>query len=100
MPAQSELASNSKRAIQGVGMSGDFKYWAFVSYSHTNKEWGDWLHKGLETYKVPKALVGQTNARGETIPARVFRVFRDREELPTSADLGSVITEALRQSRY
>jgi hypothetical protein len=25
------------------------KYWAFLSYSHTDKKWGDWLHKALET---------------------------------------------------
>ena len=25
-----------------------FKYWAFISYSHQDKKWGDWLHKALE----------------------------------------------------
>ena len=29
-----------------------FKYWAFISYSHQDKKWGDWLHKALETYRV------------------------------------------------
>jgi len=29
-----------------------FKYYAFVSYSHQDKQWGDWLHKALETYRV------------------------------------------------
>src|ERR1700756_1863162 len=51
------------------------RYWAFLSYSHTDKKWGDWLHKALE-------------------------IFRDREELPVSADLGSNINEALKESRY
>jgi hypothetical protein len=29
-------------------------YWAFLSYSHTDKKWGDWLHKALEfVYHIP-----------------------------------------------
>ena len=27
------------------------KYWAFLSYSHADRQWGDWLHKALETYR-------------------------------------------------
>jgi len=75
------------------------KYWAFLSYSHTDRQWGDWLHKALETYRVPRRLIGQESRDGK-IPARVFPVFRDREELPVSADLSSNIDEALRESRY
>jgi WD40 repeat protein len=78
----------------------NFKYYAFISYSHQDKKWGDWLHKALETYRVPKRLVGQASRDGETVPARVMPVFRDREELPTATDLGSVINLALEQSRY
>jgi len=77
----------------------EFKYWAFLSYSHTDRKWGDWLHKSLETYHVPRRLIGQESRDGK-IPARVFPVFRDREELPVSSDLGSNINEALRESRY
>jgi WD40 repeat protein len=75
------------------------KYWAFISYSHTDKEWGDWLHKALETYHVPRRLIGRESRAG-TIPARLFPIFRDREELPVSADLSSNINEALQGSRY
>ncbi len=78
----------------------DFKYWAFISYSHRDKAWGDWLHKALETYRVPKKLVGQPTTRGERVPARIFPVFRDREELPTAADLGANLRNAIEQSRY
>lgn len=75
------------------------KYWAFLSYSHTDAKWGDWLHKALETYRVPRRLIGKESRDGK-IPARLFPIFRDREELPVSADLGSNINEALRESRY
>src|SRR5437016_6755700 len=75
------------------------KYWAFLSYSHADKKWGDWLHKALETYRVPRRLVGKESRDGK-VPPRVFPIFRDREELPISADLGSNINEALQESRY
>lgn len=77
----------------------DYKYWAFISYSHADDKWARWLHKALETYRIPKALIGQ-DSRDEAIPARLFPVFRDRDELPTSSELGEVINDALRKSRY
>jgi len=80
-------------------MAADFKYWAFISYSHADRKWGDWLHSALETYRVPKGLAGKTSRDGK-IPVRVFPIFRDREELSASAELGVKIDEALRQSRY
>lgn len=80
-------------------MGTEFKYWAFISYSHADKKWGDWLHSALETYKVPKALTNARAATGAELPRKIFPIFRDREELPTSSDLGTMIAEALKQSR-
>jgi len=76
------------------------KYHAFISYSHADENWGSWLHRSLETYRTPKPLIGKATNRGEPVPERVFPIFRDREELPTSADLGSTISDALEQARY
>ena len=39
-------------------MPDDYKYWAFISYSHHDTKWAEWLHKLLETYHVPRQLVG------------------------------------------
>ncbi len=75
------------------------KYRAFISYSHSDRKWGDWLHNALETYRVPPRIAKKA-ARGDKIPNRLFPIFRDREELPTSADLGDSITDALERSRY
>jgi len=75
------------------------KYWAFISYSHQDKKWGDWLHKKLETYKIPKTLIASAEA-GKVIPKRIYPIFRDREELPSAADLSENINQALRQSKY
>jgi WD40 repeat protein len=83
-------------AEDSVGVS----YHAFISYSHRDTGWGEWLHKGLERYKVPKPLVGRSTERGDPVPARIYPVFRDREELPTAVDLGEIIARALAQSRY
>ncbi len=90
----------SHTAKGAVSMSSQtYKYWAFISYSHQDKTWGDWLHKTLETYRVPKRLVGR-GSRDGVVPKHLYPIFRDRDELPTSSDLGFSINEALRQSRY
>ncbi|MEY2562808.1 MAG: hypothetical protein QOH88_1001 [Verrucomicrobiota bacterium] len=78
--------------------SADFKYWAFISYSHADAKWGDWLHQALETYRVPSRLVRSAKPEG-AVPKRIFPVFRDREELASSSSLGENITGALRFSR-
>ncbi|MDP9142338.1 MAG: TIR domain-containing protein [Pseudomonadota bacterium] len=80
-------------------MAEQYKYWAFISYSHQDRAWGDWLHKTLETYRVPSRLVGQPSRDGQ-VPARLFPIFRDRDELPSSANLGDALNESLRDSRY
>ena len=59
--------------------------------------WGSWLHKALESYRPPKQIVGKVTPRG-TVPKRLVPIFRDREELATATDLGTVIDEALRLS--
>src|SRR5262249_6649550 len=53
----------------------------------------------LETYRLPRRLIGKESRDGK-VPQRVYPIFRDREELPVSADLGININEALRESRY
>jgi WD40 repeat protein len=80
-------------------MTEPFKYWAFISYSHIDESWARWLHRALETYRVPRALVGRPSRDGG-VPRRLFPVFRDREELPTSGSLSDNIGAALRSSRY
>ena len=77
----------------------NLKYWAFISYSSRDQQWARWLHRSLESYRVPKRLAKAANSRGE-VPERLFPIFRDREELSSSADLGQNITRALRDSRY
>ena len=80
-------------------MPDSFKYKAFISYSHQDKKVVNWLHKKLETYRVPKSLVGKKTTSG-VIDKRLYPIFRDREELPTSNELGVAIEKALENSKY
>lgn len=74
-----------------------FKYHAFISYSHADRAWGDWLHKALETYPIPSRLVGRETTAG-VIPKSLAPIFRDRDELPSATDLNRKVNEALAQS--
>lgn len=85
-------------------MDNQKKYHAFISYRHAdNKEqgrqWATWLHQAIETYEVPADLAGKENGRGKKIPARIYPIFRDEEELPANADLGNSIAGALNSTR-
>lgn len=73
------------------------RYLAFISYSHQDEAWAQWLHKALESYRVPSRLVGQTTTTG-VVPARLIPLFRDRDELPSATDLSAKVNEALAQS--
>ncbi|WP_260482545.1 TIR domain-containing protein [Sphingomicrobium flavum] len=71
---------------------GDRQYKAFLSYSHRDKAVAEWLHRQLETYRLPQSLVD------EGAPKRLAPIFKDREELPVTDDLGDAIKEALANS--
>jgi WD40 repeat protein len=79
------------------------RYAVFLSYRHAdNKEsgrqWATWLHHLLEGYEVPEDLAGAKNGKGDLIPATLYPVFRDEEELPADADLTKNIRRALENS--
>jgi len=78
-------------------VSAEFRYRAFISYSHSDERWAQWLHRALETYRLPRHLVGRETAFGP-VPERLAPVFRDREELATATNLGETLTRALAES--
>ena len=69
-------------------------YVAFISYSHRDAAIGRWLHRRLETYRMPKRLVGAAGEHGQ-VPARLTPIFRDRDELPAAGDLSEKVRAAL-----
>jgi tetratricopeptide (TPR) repeat protein len=90
-------ARECRMSIPQDSESTAFRYRAFISYSHQDKAWADWLHKALEGYAIPQRLVGQATAAG-VIPKRLTPIFRDRDELASAHDLGGKVNEALAQS--
>lgn len=71
-----------------------FRYKAFISYSHTDEHWARWLQHALESYRIPKVLVGKRTGYGE-IPARLGTVFRDREDLSSATSLTETVQHEL-----
>ncbi|MGB7406319.1 MAG: toll/interleukin-1 receptor domain-containing protein [Pacificimonas sp.] len=73
----------------------EWRYRAFISYAHKDKLWAGWLHRKLETYRVPKGAA--TPLAG----TRALRpVFRDRDELTASSALGDALMAALETSAH
>lgn len=72
------------------------KYDAFISYRHADLDLyiAKKLHKGLETFKVPRAVAKKSGKKN------IKRVFRDQEELPIGSDLGDNIEAALAESEF
>src|SRR5262245_24465359 len=75
------------------------RYYAFISYSHKDKELADWLHREIERFRVPRSLAGKLTANG-VVPKRLTPVFRDQQELAAAGDLGAEIKAALAASQF
>lgn len=87
-----EPASSSPPTRPGAA-----RYRVFLSYSHADTKWARWLMRRLELYRVPRRFHGRAAPIGE-VGWRIAPVFRDRDELPTTSDLGETIRAALRES--
>ena len=76
-----------------------FKYRAFLSYSHRDKAWGEWLHRALETYRIGRDLVGRTTPAGP-VPKTLRPIFRDREDFSAGPSLAAQTIAALEASQF
>jgi hypothetical protein len=61
------------------------RYRAFISYSHGDARFAHWLHRKLESWRLPGK-------------SRLTPVFIDRAELAAGSDLSAQVREALEQS--
>jgi hypothetical protein len=73
------------------------EYASFISYSHADEKVARWLHRKLESYRMPRALVGREGRRG-LIRRQLGKVFRDRDEFAAGGDLTAQIRDALERS--
>lgn len=76
-----------------------YKYKAFISYSHADERYGEWLQRALERFRAPAGLVGTVTGVGE-VPSRLTPIFRDRNDLPAAGDLNAEIQAALAASQF
>src|SRR5579884_1802093 len=75
------------------------RFYAFLSYSHKDRELADWLHRELERFRVPHALAGKLTANG-VVPRRLSPIFRDQHDLSAGGDLAEEIKAALAASQF
>jgi WD40 repeat protein len=75
----------------------ELTYRAFLSYSHVDTKWAQWLHRSLEVFRIDKDLVGRFTERGN-VPSRLRPIFRDREEFSGGHKLTDATIAALDSS--
>ena len=78
-------------------MKNDYKYRAFLSYSHKDRKHAKRLHRDLERFRIPKHL-GGTDGPESGSKKNLRPIFRDRDELSSGSALSQVITGALNDS--
>ncbi|MEY4239103.1 MAG: hypothetical protein RL339_1704 [Pseudomonadota bacterium] len=66
------------------------RYRAFISYSHADTRFANWLHRRIERFAQPDSR--------DNRPERLAPVFIDRAELAAAPDLSDQVREALAQS--
>ena len=71
-------------------------YDAFISYKHGERDnkIAATIERELEHFRVPAKIQKKVGKKG------IQRIFRDRDELPITSDLGDTISEALYNSDY
>jgi hypothetical protein len=73
------------------------KYKAFLGYSRSDGKVAAWLHRTLDRYRTPRALIGTEGAFGP-IAAQLHPIFRDVEDLAGGGQLSERLKSALDQS--
>jgi tetratricopeptide (TPR) repeat protein len=73
------------------------RYVAFISYSHVDRDVARWLHRSIESYRLPAHIQAAVSVSGKD-DARLAPIFLDREDLPSSIDLAESVRLALVES--
>ena len=66
----------------------EYRYFAFISYSHKDMAWAKWIQRKLENYRLP----AQIRKKHVGLPQKIAPVFRDGTDLA-----GAVLEDTLRQ---
>ncbi len=73
------------------------KYRAFLSYSRADDRVADWLHRELDSYRLPSSLVGVPGEFGAA-PAKLHPIYRDRTDMSGGGSLSEKVQQALKES--
>ncbi|TDG11830.1 toll/interleukin-1 receptor domain-containing protein [Seongchinamella unica] len=79
-------------------MEKNYKYKAFISYSRQDEKAARWLQRAVENYRLPRHLAASLRNQGRATALRP--VFKDREDLHASSNLGDSLRRALAESEY
>ena len=55
----------------------EFKYYAFISYSHKDKKWANWLYRKLCSYRLPRIV----KKSDKNLPNKLTPLFLDEYHL-------------------
>ena len=73
-----------------------YHYYAFISYSHKDQEWAEWIQRAIEHYKLPAIIRKEVQ---KPLPKRIAPVFRDATDLGVDV-LVDGLHEELEKSRF
>ena len=71
----------------------EIMYDAFISYSHKDMEWAQWIQKHLESYRIPRNLCPDRPSGSH------LRIFRDQTDL-AGVEVTTSLRRELRLSRF
>lgn len=95
-----EEANKLQKAVQRSNKGdGPAAYAAFISYSHTDEKTANWLHRQLETYRIPSGIAPAVGKQG-LFGRHIGQVFRDRAEFAAGGELEQEIQAALTRSDH
>ncbi|MDK1388857.1 toll/interleukin-1 receptor domain-containing protein [Sinorhizobium sp. 8-89] len=73
------------------------RYRAFISYSHSDEAFVRWLHRRIETWSIPRELIGRECSFGR-VPSTLRPIFRDRDDFSGGSSLRVATAAALEDS--
>ena len=74
-----------------------YKYFAFISYTHKDEKVAKWLQRKIETYKLPSSLQKKYNQK---LPKNLKPVFRDKTDISKSGKIDDIINPELDKAKY
>lgn len=77
----------------------EYRYRAFLSYSHKDAEFAARFHKDLESWRAGRGLVGRETPEGP-VPPNLRPIFRDRDDFAGGGTLSEATGRALRGSKF